>query len=82
VRRLSRLVRANPPPRADFLSHAEQGVTPLRPLTPTQMRVWSGVAGTETRAQARARAAASPQLGAFIAGSRGRGSERAQYRLG
>ncbi len=53
--------------RADFLSHAEQEVTPLRPLTPTQMRVWSGVAGTETRAQARARAAASPQLGAFIA---------------
>ncbi len=32
-------MRANPPPRTDFLSHAEQGVTPLRPLTPTQLRV-------------------------------------------
>jgi len=67
VRRLYRLVRANPPPRADFLSNAEQGITPLRPLTPTQMRVWSGVSCTETLAQARARAAANPHLGAFIA---------------
>jgi len=67
VRRLYRLVRTNPPPRADFLSNAEQGVTPLRPLTPTQMRLWSGVSCTETLAQARARAAATPHLGAFIA---------------
>jgi len=67
VRRLSRLVRANPPPRTDFLAHAEQGVTPLRPLTPTQLRVWSGVAWTETRTHARARAAANPHLGACIA---------------
>jgi len=67
VRRLYHLVRANPPPRADFLAHAEQGITPLRPLTPTQMRVWSGVSCTETLAQARARAAANPHLGAFIA---------------
>ena len=67
MRRLYRLVRANPPPRADFLSHAEQGVAPLRPLTPTQMRLWSGVSCTETLAQARARVAANPHLGAFIA---------------
>ncbi len=67
VRRRSRLVRANPPSRTDFLLHAEQGITPLRPLTPTQLRLWSGVAGTETLAQARTRAVANPHLGACIA---------------
>ena len=66
-RRFYRIVKTDPPTRADFLSHEARGIRPRRPLNPRDRDRWRGVSHFDTPELARATARAAPHLGAFIA---------------
>ena len=61
-----RIVKADPPTEADFLSYKALG-RPLLRDTPSLRRSWEGVSVTSRLEAARALAARAPSLGRFIA---------------
>lgn len=67
MRTMFRIVRTNPPTLDDFLSYAEQGVEPMRPLTADEAHRWLGLSVYDSldraRGQARRRRG---QLGWFV----------------
>ena len=61
-----RIVRADPPTVADFLSYAAMGRVPRVP-TPRALREYAGVSVYDTEEHARANARRNPGLGDYIA---------------
>ncbi len=65
ARTFYRIVKANPPTVADFLS--DRAVGRPRPLNPELLRLHDGLSVYATLAQARRKAKAFPVLGGYIA---------------
>lgn len=70
ARVLYRVVQADPPSIRDFMSYAELGVPPRRPLSPRDRDRWQGVSHYLTLAAAEAAARTMPHLGRFVASVR------------
>lgn len=62
-----RIVKSNPPTEEDFLSYAALGISVRDPTDEETLLLASGVSVFATEPQARGRARARPDLGAYVA---------------
>ena len=62
-----RVVKSNPPTEEDFLSYAARGIPVRDPTDEETLLLAAGVSVFATEAQARGRARARPELGAYLA---------------
>jgi hypothetical protein len=66
-RRFLRILESRQAELYDFMSNAERGIEPRRPLSRRELDRWRGVSHMATPESARRRMQMSPWLGSFVA---------------